>query len=183
MNLPNKITIARFLLVPCFLAAILTLGNRGLALGIFVVAALTDALDGYLARTRGLGTTLGSFLDPLADHLLITTSLIALTVKGMLPSWLMWAVITRDGILLVGGIVLYTKLGKFERIIPSAWGKLSSFFCLTTVVLALILNFTPPYLPYPKSILWLAGCAACFITISGVHYFVRSVYRLFRKEE
>jgi len=182
MNLPNKITIGRFLLVPCFIAVIFGLGNRFLALGIFCVAALTDALDGYFARTRGLRTTLGSFLDPLADHFLIITALISVTLKGMLPTWLIWTVITRDSILLLGGIILYKRLGKFERIIPSGWGKFSSLLCLATVILTLILNFTPPHLPYPRTILWLAGWATLFIVISGIHYFIRGALRLRRKK-
>ena len=181
MNLPNKITIGRFLLVPCFVTVIFGLGNRPLALSIFCIAALTDALDGYFARTRGLGTTLGSFLDPLADHLLIITALVSVTLKEMLPAWLMWTVISRDAILLLGGIMLYKGLGKFERIIPSGWGKLSSLLCLVTVILTLILNFTPPHLPYPRTTLWLAGWAALFIVISGVHYLVRGTFRLIRK--
>lgn len=182
MNLPNKITIGRFLLAPCFAAVIFGLGNRPLALSIFCVAVLTDALDGYFARTRGLRTTLGSFLDPLADHLLIITALISLTIKGMLPSWLMWTVIIRDSILLLGGMILYKRLGKFECFIPSGWGKVAAPLCMATVILSLIINFSLPYRPYHSSVLWFAGLAALFIIMAGVHYFIRGSLRLLRNK-
>ncbi len=182
MNLPNKITMGRFLLVPCFVAVIFGLGNKPLALSIFCVAVFTDALDGYFARARGLRTTLGSFLDPLADHLLIITALISVTIKGMLPSWLMWIVIIRDSMLLLSGIPLYKRLGRFECFIPSGWGKVAAPLCMVTVILTLIMNFTPPHLPYPRAILWSAGLAAFFIIMAGIHYFIRGSLRLLRKK-
>ena len=92
MNLPNKLTTFRVVLIPFFVFFLLTdlVGNWGkwIALGIFIVASLTDFLDGYLARKLNLVTNFGKFMDPLADKLLVCSAMICLIEKGAIPSWI-----------------------------------------------------------------------------------------------
>lgn len=178
MNLPNKITILRLILIPFFLF-FLKIGQARIAFIIFLVAILSDALDGYLARTRGQKTKLGSILDPTADKLLVLSSFVMLTFfYHSIPSWLTWVVIGRDIILLVGFGILYLSLGSVE-IIPSAWGKMTTLLQFSVVVISLI---SEAFRPYPRIILGLAYPAVAFTIISGIHYLIRGSLCLLRKE-
>ncbi len=174
MNLANKISIARILLIPFFVAAIIyyTPGNdflRFAALAIFILAVLSDALDGYIARSRGQKTILGSYLDPLADKLLLITAFICLSIasnfpKGhSLPAWFVLIIISRDAIIVLGSAVIYVTKGKLE-IIPSNLGKITTFFQMLTVIVTL-LHFNFAY------IIWYL--AAFFTVLSGVGYLRR----------
>lgn len=101
MNLPNKLTLARVAAVPFFVAALMMdFPNHRIAAGIlFIAASLTDLLDGYLARKQGLVTTFGKFADPLADKLLVSAALICFVGQGLLPSWLVIIIISREFII------------------------------------------------------------------------------------
>ncbi|HEA46924.1 MAG TPA: CDP-alcohol phosphatidyltransferase family protein [bacterium] len=178
MNLPNKITILRLMLIPVFLYY-LKVGQARVAFLIFLVAILSDGLDGYLARTRGQKTKLGSILDPTADKLLVLFSFVMLTFfYHTIPSWLTWVVIGRDIILLVGFGILYLSLGSVE-IIPSAWGKMTTLLQFSVVVISLV---SEAFRPYPRIILGLAYPTVAFTIISGAHYLVRGSFCLLRKE-
>ena len=177
MNLPNKITILRLILIPVFLYC-LKVGQAKVAFLIFLVAILSDALDGYLARTRGQKTKLGSILDPTADKALILSSFIMLTFYHRIPFWLTGVVIGRDIILLVGFGILHLSLGSVE-IIPSAWGKMTTLLQFSVVVISLI---SEAFQPYPRIILGLAYPTVAFTIISGAHYLVRGSLCLLRKE-
>ena len=102
MNLPNKITIARVFMIPIFLVIYLARPfavneiNAWLALGLFSVAAITDAIDGYLARKMGLVTNFGKLMDPLADKLLVCSALVAFVASGTLPAWAVIVMISRE---------------------------------------------------------------------------------------
>ncbi|MDR0273241.1 MAG: CDP-diacylglycerol--glycerol-3-phosphate 3-phosphatidyltransferase [Clostridiales bacterium] len=101
MNLPNRITLLRVILIPAFLFIYLAqpfgeIANAWIALVFFVIAALTDALDGYLARKLGQVTNFGKLMDPLADKLLVCSALIAFTATGSLPAWAVIVLISRE---------------------------------------------------------------------------------------
>ncbi len=95
MNLPNKLTVLRMALVPVFMAVLL-LWNRYVALGIFIFASLTDFVDGKLARSRGLVTNFGKFMDPLADKLLVLSAMVIFVQEGRMPGWVCMVVIARE---------------------------------------------------------------------------------------
>ena len=116
LNLPNLITLGRVILVPVVFWLLIT-GQTEMAFVIFIVAGISDAVDGYLAKTFGWKTELGSYLDPLADKLLIVSIFLALGVGGKLPLWLVIAVVSRD-ILIVIAIMLSWLLGNPVRIRP-----------------------------------------------------------------
>ena len=110
INLPNMLTAVRILLVPFYIVALLY-HRFELALGIFVVASVTDLLDGMAARMRKQFTRFGEVLDPAADKLLLMSSFVVLAIFGWVPSWLAVAVLSRDIIVLCGTLLLYLTTG------------------------------------------------------------------------
>ncbi len=104
MSLPNIITIVRILLVPLTVWLIIT-GRHGPAFGVFILAGVSDGVDGYIAKRFGMRTELGAWLDPLADKLLLISIYVVLGVMERLPAWLAILVVSRD-VLIVGGVVL-----------------------------------------------------------------------------
>jgi cardiolipin synthase len=109
LTLPNALTCARLLAVPVVLA-LLVAGSETWAAALFVAAALTDFLDGMLARRRGGASRLGALLDPVADRLMISGVAVVLAAKGLLPAWLVALLVGRDALALVGGILLRAKV-------------------------------------------------------------------------
>ena len=95
MNLPNKLTTARVVMIPLFLLALYQ-GQWLAALVLFALASVTDALDGHIARSRGLVTDFGKFMDPLADKLLVTSALIAFVELLRVPGWVVFLIIARE---------------------------------------------------------------------------------------
>ena len=126
MNLPNKITIFRISMIPIFLFFLLvpqiTYGHY-IAAGIFIFAALSDALDGYLARKNNLITNFGKFMDPLADKLLVSSALIALVELNRIPSWIVIIIIAREFI--ISGFRLVASNNGIV-IAASWWGKIKT---------------------------------------------------------
>lgn len=132
MNLPNKITIFRIILIPFFLVFLLSgLGKdmgKYIALIIFAVASLTDMLDGKIARKYNLITNFGKFMDPIADKLLVTSAFIAFVELGLLPAWVVIVLIAREfiisGFRLVasdaGTVLAASKLGKLKTVFQMA---------------------------------------------------------------
>lgn len=128
MNLPNKLTIFRVLLIPFFVVILLTdfLGaySNWIALIIFVIASLTDLLDGFIARKYNLVTNFGKFMDPLADKLLVSSAMICLIETGQLAVWVVLIIIAREfiisGFRLVasdnGVVIAAGKLGKYKTV-------------------------------------------------------------------
>lgn len=101
MNLPNKLTVLRAIMIPFFLVFLYIEQpwSKWVALGIFITASLTDMLDGQIARKRNLVTNFGKFMDPLADKLLVCSALIALSDMGKIPAWIIIIIISRDFII------------------------------------------------------------------------------------
>ena len=144
MNLPNKLTVLRVIMVPFFVFFMLTdvggAANKWIALIIFCVASLTDMLDGKIARARNLVTNFGKFMDPLADKLLVSAALICFIELGSLPAWYVLIIISREFI--ISGFRLVAS-DKGVVIAASYWGKFKTTSQMIMVVL-LILNIDHP---------------------------------------
>lgn len=142
MNLPNKITVARIFLVPIFIIVLFLPFEDANLIGliIFIIASLTDSLDGHIARSRNLVTNFGKFLDPLADKLLVSSALIALVGMHKIPSWFATVVIARE--FMVTGIRLLAN-GEGRVIAASIWGKIKTITQIVAISL-LLLDTTAP---------------------------------------
>lgn len=136
MNLPNLITLGRVILVP-IVFWLLVSGETQAAFFVFLLAGVSDAVDGFIAKHFDQSTELGAYLDPLADKLLIVSIFVALGVRGALPSWLVIAVVSRD-ILIVLGVMLSWLLDHPMRISPFVVSKANTVaqIVLAAVVLA-----------------------------------------------
>ena len=144
MNLANKLTIFRVILVPIMVIfAYLPINQsfHGIAIGmivmdvIFIIASITDKLDGYIARSRNEVTTFGKFMDPLADKILVLAAMVVLVEKNMLPAWIPIIVLAREFI--VSGVRLIAVEKGGVVIAASIWGKLKT----VTQMIALIFGF------------------------------------------
>ncbi len=142
LNVANQLTLLRRGLAPLLVVLVLQ-GRLGWALGVFVVAGLTDALDGLIARLGSLQTTLGAMLDPVADKVLMTSSFIVLTgADGLavtIPVWLTVVILSRDAIIIVSVAIVNLTLGR-RIFYPALLGKLSTVSQLVTVGLVLLAN-------------------------------------------
>jgi len=165
MNWANRLTILRILLVPVFIMAILY-NKLNMALVIFIIASATDALDGYIARSRNEKTRFGAFMDPLADKLLVGSAFISFSVVTGLPEYIKMPiyvpliVISRDVIILIGVMVIYLLVGKID-IKPTILGKITTFTQIVTVI-SLLLRFV-----YSS---WVWNVMVAFTVISGLEY-------------
>jgi cardiolipin synthase len=171
LTVPNIITLARILLTPLFIILLIQ-KHYHMALGIFVLAGLSDMADGLIARRWQQRSPLGTFLDPLADKLLMCSSFVTLAIYHLIPSWLAVIVISRDLVLILG-VVLF-KLVNFPVVVhPSLAGKLSTATQVTTVFLVLVVtawNLSPGFL---EALFWLTGILT---TISGIHYILQALW-------
>lgn len=165
INIPNILTICRILMTPLFV--ILLLKNQlGTALVIFILAGISDALDGLIARVFNQRTELGAFLDPIADKLLLDAAFISLGILSLLPSWVVVIVITRDILILVG-LAIISLTNTRMRIAPSPISKCTTGVQLATVAMTLICAEFPPLCPFLPGFFWLT---AGLTTLSGLHY-------------
>ncbi len=126
MNLPNKLTILRVILIPVFLVFLMVPdipGGKWIALGIFIAASLTDTADGMIARKYNLITNFGKFMDPLADKLLVDSALIAFVEKGRISAWIVIVIIAREFI--ISGFRLVAS-DKGVVIAAGIWGKVKT---------------------------------------------------------
>lgn len=196
MNLANKITISRIILIPIVMAFLLSpdslswLGIKfqwgAIAAGaIFILAALTDTLDGYMARSRGEITVLGQILDPLADKLLVSAALISLVSLGSLSAWVAVIIIGRE--FAVTGLRMAAAVRHI--VIPaSGWGKTKTVFQIMAITFLII----QPSIPLINvAIVWallvlewtLIVVALALTVFSGLDYFVKSYSALFTEQE
>lgn len=137
LTIPNQLTFLRMFLVPLFITSLIY-QKWVLGLVLFICAAVTDVLDGFLARRLNQKTALGTIIDPLADKVMMVASYITLSEFKVIPPWLTVAVVSRD-VLLVGGVIIL-KLFSVDnvKIEPSKLGKATTFFQIITVIAALI---------------------------------------------
>jgi cardiolipin synthase len=178
ITLPNFITLFRMAMVPFFVLAVSDHDFR-LALWIFVIAGLTDALDGWLARRLDAWSLFGAYLDPIADKLLLTVAYVTLTIplgqQVVIPLWLAILTLYRDFMIMLVAVVLY-MVEQIRRFPPSILGKLTTFMHVLTVCLVLLANITP----MPP--LLLSACfyvSFGFVIVSGFDY----IYRVSRSIE
>ena len=168
LTIPNIITLFRIILTPLFIIFLIQ-GNYRKAFVVFVLAGVSDLADGLIARTWQQKSRLGSYLDPLADKLLMAASFVTLSIYHQIPSWLTVVVLSRDVILAVGVVIF--RLADIPLVVrPSLAGKWTTTFQLITVgfvLLSKIWTFPPLVLPV---LFWVTGVLT---TISGLQYFYR----------
>lgn len=161
----NMITILRMMLIPVFIMTVMY-HKLNLAFVIFVIAAATDGLDGYIARVRKERTQLGRILDPVADKMLIISAFVSFSLVSGLPGYLKMPVyvpiiiISRDVFILLGAVVIYLLTQNLE-IKPSILGKITTFFQMLTVI-SLLLRFVYSC--------WIWNAAVVLTVISGLDY-------------
>ena len=169
MNLPNKLTIFRVILIPFFIIALLVPGipaGNWIALAIFIVASLTDLLDGKIARKYNLVTNFGKFMDPLADKLLVCSALICLVELSRIPSWMVVIIIARE--FTISGFRLIAA-DNGVVIAASYWGKFKTTFQMIAVCL-MIANI--PVLSLLTTVItWIA---VILTVVSLVDYLVKN---------
>jgi cardiolipin synthase len=137
VNVPNFLTLLRIVGIPIFLI-LLEDGRHREALIVFVTAGLTDGLDGAIARLTHTKTTLGAYLDPAADKLLLVSSFIALGFMHEVPRWLVVVVLSRDVVIVCGYVLLFMLTHRTMEVRPSLGGKLSTFCQLLAVSIVLV---------------------------------------------
>lgn len=168
MNIPNSLTLLRILLVPVFIG-FMTYGEYGYAFGALLVAGLTDAIDGPIARRLNQRTKLGTVLDPLADKLLLTSSFISLAMLHLVPSWLVILVVSRDVILLLGTAVAHVTNTPID-VTPTFLGKGTTLLQLGYVLLVVLLSWRGLEL---SALAPLLVAMVAFTLASGLHYLYR----------
>ncbi|MBB6672842.1 CDP-diacylglycerol--glycerol-3-phosphate 3-phosphatidyltransferase [Cohnella nanjingensis] len=184
MNLANRITLVRIFLVPIMTFFLLiklnvsplTIGsysisyNQVFALLLFIIAASTDGLDGYIARKHKIVTNLGKLLDPLADKLLMAAVLISLVEMGKLDAWVAIVIISREW-----AVTGLRQVALLEGVVLAAskWGKWKTAVQIAMIIVLLLNNFPFTYVHFPLDII--AVWAAAIITVySGVDYFIKN---------
>jgi cardiolipin synthase len=172
----NQLTLLRLLLVPVF-ALFMLYGWPGWALVTFVVAGVTDAFDGIIARRTGQLTTIGAWLDPMADKLLVATMFIMLTVPGLgmpqrLPLWLTVLVLSRDIVIVTTVTVVNLAVAR-RTFRPSMLGKIATVIFILTGVVALYANYLGQPLPLVDWFVY----ASLFITLATAIQYVNRIFR------
>ena len=172
MNLPNKLTILRVIMIPFFVLALLYNGGenqtlRYVAAAIFIIASLTDMLDGKIARKYNLVTNFGKFMDPLADKLLVCSALICLVELKELPAWTVIVIISREFI--ISGFRLVAS-DNGVVIAASYWGKFKTTFQMIAVVLLIV--GIPALSMVTTAVVWIA---LILTVISLVDYIAKNV--------
>jgi len=166
MNLPNQLTLARIILIPVFMA-VLYWGFPGaayVALVIFIVASLTDLLDGKIARARNLVTDFGKFADPLADKMLVTAAMLWFVEVGQMPAWALLIVICRE--FAVSGLRMIAS--DKGRVIAAGWsGKVKT----ASTMVCIILMFLPIPAILNTACVWVIVLTTLY---SGVEYFMKN---------
>ena len=175
MNLPNKLTILRVIMIPFFVLALLYNGGenqtlRYVAAAIFIIASLTDMLDGKIARKYNLVTNFGKFMDPLADKLLVCSALICLVELKELPAWMVIVIISREFI--ISGFRLVAS-DNGVVIAASYWGKFKTTFQMIAVVLLIV--GIPALSMVTTAVVWIA---LILTVISLVDYIAKNVNAL-----
>lgn len=184
MNIPNRITLSRILLIPIFII-LMTIdfdwGSWNIGTGdlpivdfvaglLFIIASLTDWIDGYYARKYQLVTNLGKFMDPLADKLLVAAALVLLVEMGVAPAWVVIIILSRE--FAITGLRLVAA-GEGLVLAASKLGKLKTTTQLIAIAVLLLHNFPFSYIDFPFGQIMLY-IALFFTVISGVDYFMKN---------
>jgi cardiolipin synthase len=191
MTTANKITLIRILMIPAFVTMAIYYGQsiaRGVplewqrfaAISIFLVASVSDGLDGYVARRYNQRSSLGVVLDPIADKGLLLSGIITLSISnwstidpeyGRFPAWFPVLVISRDAVILVGTAVLYFLIGPNIKVRPSWTGKVATVLQMAAIAWVMLqLRWLP--------LLWVVYAAGLFTLVSGIIYVLEGVRQL-----
>ena len=172
MNLPNKLTVCRVILIPFFVFFLLNDAMnpnfKWIALAIFIVASLTDLLDGKIARKYNLVTDFGKFMDPLADKLLVCSAMIGLIELGRIPAWIVIIIIAREFII-SGFRLIAADNGRV--IAASYWGKFKTTFQMFMVIFMIMNIGMAPFPLITNILMWIA---LALTIISLVDYIVKN---------
>src|SRR5258705_1121480 len=164
LNLANLFTFARLLAAPFAVQAILR-EQHGRALAIVLVAALTDTIDGALARRFGMATSAGAYFDPIVDKVFLSAVYFSLAIISTVPWWLVIEIFTRDVLILAASGVLLL-MGR-RRFPPSVWGKASTFLQIALALAVMIRNASPGAAPPLDILVWAVAALTAF---RGIHY-------------
>lgn len=177
MNLPNKLTLLRIALVPVFVALLLCADLAGwmlpAALAVFVIASLTDMLDGKIARKHNLITTFGKLMDPLADKVLVMSAMVCFVALGWAPAWVVVLILSRE--FLVTSLRLVAA-GAGQVIAADSWGKMKTVSQMLWVICTLLWQAVAPALPRSPNAFGSGFCSALmaisvvFTLLSGFNY-------------
>ncbi len=165
MNIPNTLSMLRICAVPVLIWLVMN-GAMEAAFWLCCTASLTDALDGYIARRFDMHTRLGSYLDPIADKMLLVSGFIVLTVAGLMPLWITLLVVTRD-VIIIGGAILYQTMTGSLQMEPLWISKLNTTMQITLLLLVL---FAASYPAFTGAIVPITVCVAITTVISGWRY-------------
>ena len=173
LTLANQITILRMLLIPAFVLLVVY-GRLGAALLVFLVAGITDALDGLAARRSGQRTSLGAWLDPTADKLLLLSTFVVLTLPGIpltnhVPVWLTVLLISRDIVIVAVVAIVNLAVGP-RTFTPSIWGKLATATYIGVSVVFMYFNWRLETSPLVDAAVW---AALALTIVSSGDYFLR----------
>lgn len=172
MNLPNKLTILRVLMIPFFVVFMLCnvtgAADKWIAVALFVLASLTDFLDGYIARKYNLVSNFGKFMDPLADKLLVSAAMICLVEMGRLPAWVVILIISREFI--ISGFRLIAS-DNGVVIAASYWGKFKTVFQMAMIIV-LICNLGGVFEIVETVLIWIS---LILTVVSLVDYVVKNI--------
>lgn len=173
LNLPNFLTLLRICSIPLFLIFLLD-EQMTAALVVFVLGGITDSLDGAIARLTNTRTTLGAYMDPVADKMLILSTFVAFSIMGVVPQWLTVVVISRDVFILMGYLILFLLTQDLMEIRPSLTSKITTFFQLSTLVAVLVSLQWPAVLPelFRTGLYVVTGLMTA---ASGLQYIVRGL--------
>ena len=166
MNLANKLTMLRVVMIPAFVIVLYAdfEGCRYAALALFAIASFTDFLDGYIARSRNLVTDFGKFMDPLADKVLVMTAMLMFVSWGQMPAWVLAVVLARE--LAVSGLRMIAATE--GKVIAAAWsGKVKTASTMVCIILMLL-----PIPPVLNTVCW--GIILVTTVYSGVEYFTKN---------
>ena len=173
-TIPNGITLLRIALTPFFVLAAVS-GNHTLALALFAAAGISDGVDGLLARWLRMRSLFGTYLDPIADKVLLVSAFVSLTVPEpgavRIPLWLTVMALSRDILIVLVALLLYLGAGVRE-FLPSIWGKLTTVlqvFTVGAVLVANVVDVVPPWL-----LVVMYYTTLIFIVISGLNYVRRA---------
>ena len=178
LNLPNLLTIFRILLVPLLVVALLTKfeNKEFVGLGLFLLASLTDFLDGFIARRRRQVTRLGKLLDPAADKILISAAFISLVEIGIAPAWIVVTLVARDF-----AVSTLRSFAASEGVVIAAgvWGKVKTVAQVISISLLIISNQLGEFSHLAPLSLWVVLLVSIY---SGIEYYYRFGHLLLRPE-
>jgi len=177
-NLPNSLTALRLILAPIFM--ILLLNNKYvIAFAVILVASITDFLDGQIARRFNMQTRFGRFLDPIADKVFVFFAIVSLLIKFHFPLWIGIVILARDIIILSGGLLFFYKK-KQKFLVPNIFGKTSTLFQLTTIIVYIVASVKGYYALWIDILLYLT---VVITLLSGIIYIFEGYMILSRRSE